>query len=200
MANALIFVASDTSGPNLSARLDACAALASQNLIVVMCADAVRNLAQAELDALAAVSANVILSPSEPRGEACSALLASEWIDGDSELVVADANAGRIDLVAMSAYFRGANYDAGLANEAQANVRLDHRGHVIEVVHKKPGAAEPHAGAYWFAHGRDFLRAIQAMIRKNPNHSGRYDICPAFNELVLENRAIGVYPLGAEGA
>jgi hypothetical protein len=199
MPNALILV-SEGAGAKISGVLGACRSIAPQTLIVSMCENAVRLMPQAELDALTSAPANVILSPFEPHGEACCALLAAEWIDNDSELVVANPGAAGIDLAAMSAHFRNNKLAAGVATRdlqkpGVANVRLDAEGLVIEASGGKRIGDIAAAGVFWFAHGGDFLRAVQNMIRKNPNQSEPFDICPALNELVLENRPIGTYPV-----
>jgi hypothetical protein len=199
MPNVLIFFREGAPG-QITDLLDACRAFAPQNLIVACCENAIRLLSQEDLDALAAATAEVILTPFEHQGDACAALLAADWIDNDCELVVAGAGTGGVDFAAMSAHFRDINCAAGLATRegkrlGGASVRLDDQGLLVEASAK--GSENAAAGVFWFAHGRDLLRAVQAMIRKNPNHAGPYGICPALNELVLENRAIGVYPVEA---
>ena len=54
------------------------------------------------------------------------------------------------------------------------------------------------AGFYWFSRGRDFVRAAKNMIRKDSRVDGKYYICPAFNELVLENLSIGVHKIDSK--
>jgi hypothetical protein len=74
-------------------------------------------------------------------------------------------------------------------------VRVDDAGLVIEASEKRPISRLATAGVYWFARGRDFVDAAMAMIRKDASVDGRFFVCPAFNEMVLANKRIGIHQL-----
>ncbi|WP_349367891.1 glycosyltransferase family 2 protein [Salinarimonas sp.] len=141
----------------------------------------------------------VIRADGETAGAACSALLAIEHIGLDEELVV--ANADQIlafDLGEALADFRSRGLDAGTVvfdsvHPRWSYVKTDESGLVIEAAEKRPVSRDATAGVYWFAKGRDFVEAVQAMIRKDASVRGGYFVCPCFNEMILAHKRIGVF-------
>src|SRR5262249_23381586 len=73
--------------------------------------------------------------------------------------------------------------------------RTGEDGLVVEAAEKRPISTFATAGTYYFARGGDFVEATMAMIRKEAHVQGRYFVCPAYNELVLRQRRIGVYEI-----
>jgi len=49
------------------------------------------------------------------------------------------------------------------------------------------------AGFYYFREGRDFVLAATEMIKKDASVDGRFYVCPAYNELILQQKNIGVH-------
>ena len=43
--------------------------------------------------------------------------------------------------------------------------------------------------------GIDFVESIQNMIMKNANVNGLFYVCPAFNEMILKQKKIGIYTI-----
>jgi dTDP-glucose pyrophosphorylase len=64
---------------------------------------------------------------------------------------------------------------------------------VLETAEKKVISNNATAGIYYFKHGKDFVKAAQAMIHKGCHHNGEYYVCPAFNELILDGKKIYTY-------
>ncbi|HEY9702653.1 MAG TPA: hypothetical protein V6C58_09415, partial [Allocoleopsis sp.] len=63
---------------------------------------------------------------------------------------------------------------------------------VVETAEKKPISRNAIAGFYYFKHGKDFVSAAFKSIEKDANVNGLYFVAPTYNELVLENKHIGV--------
>lgn len=137
-------------------------------------------------------------------GAACTALLASGYIQSDEELLVISANElVDADFAAIVADFRRRQLDAGAVtfpsmHPRYSYVQLDEQGLVVEATEKNPISRHATAGFYWFARGSDFVEAAKNMIRKDAHVNGLFYICPAFNELILAHKRIGVHPVEAK--
>ncbi|MBO2927893.1 MULTISPECIES: glycosyltransferase family 2 protein [Pseudomonadaceae] len=132
-------------------------------------------------------------------GAACTALLASENIDNDSELVIISANEILEESFSeIVTKFRNDNNDAGVVifkslHPRYAFVRLNETGKVVEAAEKNPISANAVGGMYWFKNGSIFVDAVKSMIRKDAKVNGYFYVAPALNELILMNRKVGVY-------
>ncbi|MFN3685280.1 glycosyltransferase family 2 protein [Salinarimonas sp.] len=153
---------------------------------------------------LLAPDATVLHAAGETAGAACTVLLAIEHIDLQGELLIANADQVLdFDLGAAIASFRERGLDAGTIvfdsiHPRWSYVRLDADGLVVEAAEKRPISRSATAGVYWFARGADFVAAAQAMIRKGGAHRDGYFVCPAFNEMILAGRRIGVVEVARE--
>ena len=133
------------------------------------------------------------------KGAACTALLASEIIDSDRELVILSAN----ELLDVSfemivQHFRTQERDAGVVifkslHPRYAFVRLNEAGDVVEAAEKNPISPHAVAGMYWFKSGAMFVEAVKNMIRKDAKVNGTFYIAPALNELILLHKKIEAY-------
>lgn len=134
-------------------------------------------------------------------GAACTALLASNWIDSDEELLIlSSTEVIDVDFAKIIADFKARKLDAGVITFSSIHprysyVRLDAKGMVSEASEKNPISRNAVASFYWFAKGKDFVRAAQDMIRKDANIGGLFYICPTLNEYVLRNQRVGTHPI-----
>lgn len=148
-------------------------------------------------------SAIIVSAENDTRGAACTALLAIGYINNDEELLIINGNELiNVDYLTVVTNFRERKLDAGTVTFSSVHprysyVRLSEDGLVIEAVEKRPISRHATAGFYWFARGKDFVRSAQAMIRKDASVNGSFYICPALNEMVLEQNRIGVLPIDA---
>ncbi len=153
---------------------------------------------------LLAPGATVVRVPENTRGAACSALLAIRWIDNDDELLILNGNELLdVDYPTVLNEFRARQLDAGTltfpsVHPRYSYVRLGEDHLVVEAAEKNPISRLATAGFYWFARGRDFVRASQSMIRKDASVNDLFYICPALNELVLEQARIGTYSIDGD--
>ena len=145
--------------------------------------------------------AEVISTRSDTKGAACSAMLAAEKIDSDAELFLISCNEFiDVDLSKASEEFRSKGYDAGVLtfdsiHPRYAYVRTDTDGLVVESAEKEPISRQAITGAHWFRRGSDFIKAAKQMIRKDVQVNDSYYISLALNQMVLDNKRIGVYPI-----
>ncbi len=146
-------------------------------------------------------SAKIIRVQSPTQGAACTALLATEWVDNDEELLIINANEVLdIDFSKVISDFRSRGIDAGVVvfpsiHPRYSYVRVDDAGNVVEAAEKRPISRNATAGFYWFRKGKDFVQGAKDMVRKDARVNDKFYICPTFNELVLKGRRIGVFPI-----
>lgn len=143
----------------------------------------------------------VLSAEKDTRGAACTALLAIAHIDNDHELLIVNGNELiDVDYRTVLADFRARQLDAGTITFSSIHprysyVRLSDDDLVVEAAEKRPISGHATAGFYWFARGKYFVHAAQEMIHKDAAVNGSFYICPALNELVLQQARIGVYPI-----
>jgi len=146
----------------------------------------------------------VVQSDGPTAGAACTALLAIEHIEPEAELIVTNGDQlFECDLAAVIADFRKRKLDAGTITFDSVHprwsfVRVGEDGLVQEAAEKRPISRHATAGFYYFRRGADFLRAAQAMIRKDAQVNGLFYVCPTFNEMILAGAKIGVHGIPRE--
>jgi len=157
-----------------------------------------RRFHTADVIRLICPTATVVAVAGIESGAACTALLAVEHLVRDEPLLVfnGDQIIGR-DLSEVIGDFEGRDLDGGTVvfeavHPRWSYVRLDDDGLVVEAAEKRPISTHATAGAYWYRRGGDFVDAIMDMIRKDARVDGRFFICPAYNEMILRHRRIGV--------
>ncbi|WP_199103034.1 glycosyltransferase family 2 protein [Aquitalea sp. ASV11] len=135
------------------------------------------------------------------KGAACTALLASGWINNNEELMIVSSNELLdIDFSDAVRLFQKKRLDAGVITFSSVHprysyVRLDEEGLVVESAEKRPISRHAMAGFYWFACGRDFVNAAQNMIRKDAHVDGLFYIAPSLNDMILDNKRIGTFQI-----
>lgn len=148
--------------------------------------------------------AEVVVAEGTTRGAACTALLAVEMIDTDEALLV--VNGDQVVEIALDnaiASFEERNLDGGMVvfdsvHPRWSYARLDERNLVIETAEKRPISRNATAGIYYFAKGRAFVSAVKEMIRKDAHVGDAFYVCPAYNELLLDQARIGVFRIPRE--
>ena len=156
-----------------------------------------------DIAALMAPGSAVVEIRRETRGAACTAMLALGKVDLEGELVVVSATDHiEVDYAQVIEGFRAKGADAGVMtfeslHPRYAYVRLDAEGWVTEAAEKRPISRNASAGFFWFRRAGDFFEALQQMILKDAQVQDRFFICPALNELILDQKRIAAFPLAA---
>lgn len=146
----------------------------------------------------------VIRADGETAGAACTALLAVEHVSNDEELLIVNADQMLdFDVAAALDDFRRRGLDGGTVvfdsvHPRWSFVKTGPEDLVIEAAEKRPISRNATAGVYYFRQGRFFVEAAQRMIRKGASVNGSYFVCPAFNEMILEQRRIGIVRIRRE--
>ena len=147
---------------------------------------------------LAAPGSAIVPIAGETQGAACTALICVKHIDPEEELLILNSNEFLdIDYKAAVEGFRKAEYDAAVVtfhsiHPRYSYVLLDDDGLIVEAAEKHPISRHATAGFYWFKRGADFVAAAQAMIRQDAQVDGKFFISLVFNELVLQQKRMGV--------
>lgn len=146
-------------------------------------------------------NAAVVLADGATAGSACTALLAVDFIAKDEELLIANGDQVlNFDVNCAIESLRERELDAGTVvfdsvHPRWSYVKINEEGLVIEAAEKRPVSRNATAGLYYFKQGQLFVSAAFNMIRKGASLNGTYFVCPAFNELVLAGKRIGVVPI-----
>lgn len=130
----------------------------------------------------------------ESRGSACSALMAIDYINNDTPLLV--ANSDQLfdsPINELIANFQTA--DAGVVcfesvHPRWSYARLGDKSKVVEIAEKRPISNNAIAGLYYFREGRSYVDASMKMIEKDDSVDGLYYIAPALNQMILEGKDV----------
>jgi len=152
----------------------------------------------------------VIGLPGITEGAACTVLMASDYIDTDEPLMIANADQW-VD-VDINAYLAMMENDAldGLIMTLNSSdpkwsyVQKDRAGWVMRVVEKQVISDEATVGIYNFRRGRDFCRHVREMIIHDERSRGEFYVAPVYTRLYDEgmtrlatsNIGDGMYGLG----
>lgn len=131
-------------------------------------------------------------------GAACTVLTAKKFIDNDDDLLI--ANSDQYITFDPDAFIEEARTDGtqGLIMTFEAShpkwsyARVDKEGNVTEVAEKKLISNKATTGIYYFNKGKDFVKAAEAMIKKDCKHNGEFYVCPVYNEMILEGSTIKI--------
>lgn len=140
----------------------------------------------------------IITTDGETAGAACTVLLAVDQIDNDEELVITNGDqVFDFDINHIVQEFRTRDLDGGTVvfdsvHPRWSFVKTDAEGFVIEAAEKRPISRNATAGIYYFRRGSDFVASAKTMIQKGASINGGYFVCPSFNELILNQKKVGV--------
>ena len=135
------------------------------------------------------------------KGAVCTALFAIEDINNDEELLVLNGDQLiKANLFTAIADFRNRKLDGGIVTFKSVHPRgsfaaLDAEGLVVETSEKRPISDNATAGCYYYAKGSDFVRACFSVIEKDAETQGFYYISSTYNELILEQKKIGIFEI-----
>lgn len=138
-------------------------------------------------------------------GAACTVLLAKEYIDNDSPLMI--ANSDQIVDLSIDDYLEAGDQVgvSGLIMTFWADdpkwsfCKMRDDGTVSEVIEKKVVSNEATVGIYNFSRGKDFVRAASRMIQSDLRVNGEFYVAPSYNQLIEEGDRILVKSTGVGG-
>ncbi|MGJ0344498.1 glycosyltransferase family 2 protein [Aliarcobacter cryaerophilus] len=141
----------------------------------------------------------IIKLENETKGATCSAMMAVEYIDNDTPLILSNADQ-LFDMCLDEVIKSFESSDAGVMTFESIHprwsyVRLNEKNEVTETAEKRPISKNAIAGFYYFKKGSDFISSASKMIKKDASVNGLYYIAPSLNEMVLENKKIDIFKI-----
>lgn len=146
---------------------------------------------------------DIVVQQAKTKGAVCSLLLAVKHINGDDPILI--SNADQIiehDLNDIVRFFTGPGIDGGVVcfdsvhpQWSYAKVGADNA--LIETAEKQPISRNAISGLYYFSRGRDFVESAMSSIEKDRSFGGVYYTSLVLNEMILMNRNLRMYPIGA---
>lgn len=128
-------------------------------------------------------------------GQACTILLAQEYINNQEGLIVYNADtffSSSLEdkLKDMDPETMGIISVFEATEERWSFAKVNKDGHVVEVAEKKPISKWATAGMYYFRHGCDFVSATNGMIRQDLRVNGEFYVGPLYNILVRDGKKV----------
>lgn len=141
----------------------------------------------------------IIKLDNETKGAVCSAMMAVEYIDNDTPLIISNADQ-LFDICLDEVINTFESSDAGVITFESIHprwsyVRLDSENKVTETAEKRPISKSAIAGFYYFKNGKDFISSSSKMIKKDASVNGLYYVSPVLNEMVLESKEINIFKI-----
>jgi len=137
----------------------------------------------------------------DTKGAVCSALFAIDEINNDEELLIINGSQLiKTDISLAIQDFKTRNLDGGVVtinavHPKYSSILLDENGFVVQTSEKRPISSVASTGCCYYKKGYDFVNASFAVIEKDVNTNGNYYISSTFNEMILNQRKIGVYEI-----
>ena len=134
-------------------------------------------------------------------GAACTTLLAKEFIDNDSPLVMAnsdqflewDSNEFMYKMIEQKV-------DGGIVTFKSTHpkwsfAKIDEYGYVTEVAEKNPISDIATVGVYYWDKGSDYVKYAEQMIDKDIRVNNEFYVCPVFNEAISDGKKIKTFDI-----
>lgn len=132
-------------------------------------------------------------------GAACTTLLAKDYINSDTPLLMAnsdqfiewDSNEFMYKMIEQKT-------DGGIVTFTATHpkwsfAKIDEAGYVTEVAEKNPISNIATVGVYYWSKGSDYVKYAEQMIEKNVRVNNEFYVCPVFNEAIGDKKKIKTY-------
>lgn len=151
---------------------------------------------------LIAPGCRIVTTARPTAGALCSVLLGLDHLPDTGELLV--ANADQYVSTGIDAFLgqaRAGAWDGYVMTFPNTHPRWSYvreeDGQVVQVAEKQPISRSATAGLYYFRHGVTFIACAERMLVKNAAVAGEFYVAPVYNELILDGRRVGAYPIRA---
>lgn len=138
------------------------------------------------------------------QGAVCTVLTATDLINDDNDLLI--ANSDQLVDISIDDYIqhaRESKADGSIMTFKSSHpkwsyARVDADQNVIETVEKKVVSEHATVGIYYYKKGSDFVEGSLKMIDKNIRINNEFYVCPMYNEMILNDKKIIIYPIDIE--
>ena len=134
-------------------------------------------------------------------GAACTTLLAKEFIDNDSPLVMANSDQFvEWDSNEFMYKMNETDCDGGIVTFKSTHpkwsfAKINDSGFVTEVAEKNPISDIATVGVYYWKKGSDYVKFAEQMIQKDIRVNNEFYVCPVFNEAILGDKKIKTFDI-----
>lgn len=131
-------------------------------------------------------------------GAAVTTLLAKEFIDNDSPLLLANSDQYiEWDSSEVMYNFLNSDIDGGIltfdsTHPKWSYAKVDESNFVTEVAEKNPISNNATVGIYFWKKGSDYVKYAEEMIQKDIRVNGEFYVCPVFNEAINDAKKIKI--------
>ena len=145
------------------------------------------------------IPAEIVVVEELTKGPADTCLAASELINNDSELVIANAdqimwwNSNQFLSSARSEGLDGVIVTYSSTSERNSFARLSRNGLVTEVREKEVISEIALAGIHYWRKGKEFVRSAEKMISEGRYALGEFYVGPTYNLMIESGAKIGIY-------
>lgn len=125
-------------------------------------------------------------------GAACTTLLASDYINNDLPLLIANSDQYVEWSSSETLYsFESQGLSGGMVTFEATHpkwsyAKLGVDGYVSEVAEKRPISNIATVGIYYWKKGSDYVKYAKQMITNNTRTNGEFYVCPVFNEAIKD--------------
>ena len=137
-------------------------------------------------------------------GAAVTALMAKEYINNDSPLIITNSDQF-IDWNSTEFMYQmnEKNYDGGIVSFHGTHpkwsfARTDENNIVLEVAEKNPISDKATTGIYYWKNGSDFVKYAEQMIDLDVRVNNEFYVCPVYNEAIKDSKKIFNYMIEAD--
>jgi len=147
------------------------------------------------------VKHKILVLDYETAGALCTCLMATDFLDLDKELIVANYDQNlSVDTESVIEYFRKNQADFGVicfesVHPKWSFVKLDNNGAIVESAEKKPISKNAIAGFYYFKTANIFIDAAKNVLLKSSSGKESYYISESLNQCVLQGLKGLVYEI-----
>ena len=149
---------------------------------------------------LVAAGCRVVSMREATAGALCSVLLASNHLDSEQELLV--ANADQIVDVCIDSFLadaRNRKADGSIVTFPSTHPKWSYvklEGElVVAAAEKRPISTHGTAGLYYFRRTDQFIAAAERMLLKNASLRSEFFVCPVYNEFVLAGMRVTTFEI-----
>ena len=155
------------------------------------------------LDASAKIltpASQVIKLRNQTAGALCTCLMAIEYINDDTSLIIANSDQIiDVDYRNVVSHFEKQGADAGVITFPNIHPRWSYcrkvSDEVVEVAEKRPLSKDAIAGFYYYKKGSDFVEAAKRALLKQNQLDGQYYISASINEMILMGKKVGYFDI-----
>jgi len=138
---------------------------------------------------------NIIIVDKITEGAACTALLAKDYINNETPLIITDSDHyidGGTHFKEIKKY---KDIDGMIPvffanNPKWSFSKINDEGYVTETAEKIQISRNANIGAYYFKKGRDFVWAAEEMIEENDRTNGEFYVAPVYNYMIRRGKRI----------